>query len=184
MSSRTKDLLAFATRHIGHCSLCTRKAFLSAGGFGLAFLTLKTFDQDSLVSDILLYMTWGSLFLWGLHLVVFSIKVNHVISCGDGHVLNAGRRRAVPRFATVFGLAAAASIAPGFARAALTPASDGWKRIGSAVDAEPLRLADGGCQPVSYGCNSCCNSGISGNYFIRSDCSTGCAGGCGSEQCH
>ena len=58
---------------------------------------------------------------------------------------------------------------------AATPAAD--LQVSS-----PIRLES--CQPVSYGCNSCCNNGISGNLFIREDCSRGCAMGCGSEPCH
>jgi hypothetical protein len=64
-------------------------------------------------------------------------------------------------------------------------APDGWTATGSG--AEAMKAADGArppCQPVSYGCNSCCNSGISGNLFRRSDCSYGCAMGCGSQPCY
>lgn len=58
-----------------------------------------------------------------------------------------------------------------------------WKPIGPFMTFKPTKTAEG-CQPVSYGCNSCCADGVSGNYFVRSDCSTGCAKGCGSEPCH
>jgi hypothetical protein len=40
------------------------------------------------------------------------------------------------------------------------------------------------CQPVHYGCNSCCADGVSGNLFVRADCTQGCAKDCGSEPCH
>ena len=180
----TFSFLSFIWSHIGHCSQCTRRALLSAAGAWTALALAKACEWPASVSELAGAAALALTVLWLAHIIAFSIKLRRLISAAPNAPVDEGRRALTPRLTALVALATAAAIAPRLASAKLSmPPSLAWKPIGRAKGATPIRLAQNGCQPVSYGCNSCCNNGISGNYFIRSDCSTGCSMGCGNDKC-
>jgi hypothetical protein len=184
MPTTVQGVSTFIRGDLGHCSRCTRKAFLAAVSAWVttAIALWAEWPQALAIAEVI---SVGLTALWITHLLAFAGKVSR-----EGHeirpeLLNPSRRAFLPMFARTLAFAAVASTVPqlAFAIKKLVSAPPGWTRTGKAANPSPMRTAQG-CQPVSYGCNSCCNDGISGNYFIRSDCSTGCSMGCGNQPCY
>ncbi len=177
-------------KHLGHCSRCTRKAFIAAVAMWVLLFVLFPVVIP-MVRVTICALATALTALWSAHVVVYSLKTIKTLRNQAATDVDLGRRASLPSIGRIMGFAIAASLAPRLSTAFLSsPTIDGpqntsrWKPIGVGQTAKPIRLAAGGCQPVSYGCNSCCDKNTSGNYFIRADCSTGCAMGCGSQKCY
>jgi hypothetical protein len=182
MPNKIQRAAAFVWTNLGHCSRCTRKAFLAAASGWVAAAIVALWADWPQALAILEITSLGLTALWIAHLLAFAGKVSKAREGRTELLGDPSRRAFFPMFTKTLVFATVASTVPRLAFST-NELDSGLTRTGKATNASPIRTAQG-CQPVSYGCNSCCNNGISGNYFIRADCSTGCSMGCGSQPCY
>jgi hypothetical protein len=182
MSKMLRSIPDMAWATIGHCSRCTRKAFLAAISSWATALVLAICTNWTYALILAVALSIGLTALWMAHLLAFASKFTHNVSVLQPDLFNSSRRAFFPIFAKTLAFATVASSVPRLALAIEAP--PGWKPIGAGLNAKPIIRVQGRCQPVTYGCNSCCNNNISGNLYVNADCSSGCSMGCGSQQCY
>lgn len=102
---------AYVWAHLGHCSLCTRKAFLcAAAGWVLALLLGTAIGTQSLLFQVVTTFAATITTLWMMHVFAFATKLASGARRGDA--FNPGRRSAFSAFAGTAAIAIAGSIAP------------------------------------------------------------------------
>jgi hypothetical protein len=113
---------AFLWANIGHCPVCTRKAFLGAMLAWCLVAMLAALDQWPSAFVVALLGAIGLTMLWTIHVVVFSIKAAYVRkkprTIGPA---NLARRSSLLIFAKAIAAAAAVSTVPSLARAQNCP---------------------------------------------------------------
>ena len=178
---------SFIWAHLGHCSLCTRKAFLvAAGAWAASAILAFTADWPQALA-FAEAIAGGLTALWIAHLLAFAGKASGRAREIGPELANPSRRAFLSIFAKTLAFAVVASTVPRLALATANPSNDaapqGWTPIGKGKDAVPVRTA-AGCSPTSYACGSCCQGGVGGTLYIQSDCMMGCATtGCAGRPC-
>jgi hypothetical protein len=177
---------SFIWAHLGHCSLCTRKAFLTAVSAWAASAILAFGADWPHALTFAEAIAAGLTGLWIAHLLAFAGKASGRARNIRPELADPSRRAFLPVFAKTLAFAVVASTVPRLAFATVSPGDDRvaprWTPMGEGIDAMPLRTARR-CFARTYNCGSCCRDGAPGVLFIRDDCVVGCAVGCTGDPC-
>ena len=117
MLKMLQQLPSYLWANLGHCPICTRKAFLTAAGAWMVMALSVGLGEPSWFVSLLETGAVGLTTLWVAHLAAFA-KKSEVVTRGEGPDL--ARRAVVPTFARTLAAAALASTLPRLALAGPT----------------------------------------------------------------
>ena len=117
MLKMLQQLPSYLWANLGHCPICTRKAFLTAAGAWMAMALSAGLGEPSWFVSLLETGAVGLTALWVAHLAAFA-KRAEVVTRGAGPDLV--RRAVIPTFARTLAAAAIASTLPRVALAGPT----------------------------------------------------------------